>query len=365
MLESILRQAGYRTGFYTSPYLEDFCERIQVSGVYIPGERLAAITQRVKAVADDMDDHPSQFEIVTAIGMVYFAEEHCDIVILEVGMGGLLDSTNIIDAPEVAVITNITLEHTEYLGDTIEKISMAKAGIIKEGCAVVCYNSAPEVTHVIAQVCHEKGAHLRVADFSQISLLSCDLSGQQFLWRGQKFSLPLLGEHQLHNVAVVLETVLALVRGGWLISVSAVQKGLAQVVWAARFEVLSEEPLFILDGGHNLQCVQALVDGLVQYLHGKRFTFIVGFLEDKDYGAMLDAVMPYVERFFCLTPDNPRAVPAKKLAQEIAMRYPCIPVSACCTPAEAISKSWQQGSPTVAFGSLYMAGTLRREYIAK
>ena len=166
MLDAILRAAGYRTGLYTSPYIQDFCERIQVDGQNIPGEDLARLTERVKAAAEEMDDHPSQFELVTALGMLYFAERHCDIVVLEVGMGGALDSTNVIDAPEVAVITNIGLEHTEYLGDTLEAIAATKAGIIKRGCHAVCYDGAPEVTAVVRNVCAEKGASMLFLSWS-------------------------------------------------------------------------------------------------------------------------------------------------------------------------------------------------------
>ncbi len=182
MLESILRCAGYRTGLYISPYIQQFCERIQIGGHNIPGERLAAITEQVQTIADHMADHPSQFELVTAIAMVYFQQEHCDIVVLEVGMGGALDSTNVIDAPEVAVITNIGLEHTEYLGSTLAEIAATKAGIIKPGCCTVCYDGAPEVTQVIAQVCREKGVPMHLAKWGTVKpldhgLLVSDLPG--------------------------------------------------------------------------------------------------------------------------------------------------------------------------------------------
>ena len=144
MLDAILRQAGYRTGLYTSPYIQDFCERMQVNGRNIPGADLARITEQVRIHADAMEDHPSQFELVTAVAMQYFLEEHCDIVVLEVGMGGTLDSTNVIDCPEVAVITNIGLEHTECLGNTLSLIAGAKGGIIKPGCTAVLYDSEHE-----------------------------------------------------------------------------------------------------------------------------------------------------------------------------------------------------------------------------
>ena len=180
MLASILKSAGYKTGLYISPYIQVFNERIQINGQYIPDERLAEITERVKEIADGMEDHPSHFELVTAIAMQYYFEEECDIVVLEVGMGGELDSTNAIDAPEVAVFTNIGLEHTEYLGDTLEKIAKTKAGIIKPGTSVVCYDSAPDVLKVIKQVCTEKKVPFRAADMSSIVPLSASLDGQTF-----------------------------------------------------------------------------------------------------------------------------------------------------------------------------------------
>ncbi|MBP3538925.1 MAG: bifunctional folylpolyglutamate synthase/dihydrofolate synthase, partial [Oscillospiraceae bacterium] len=158
MLDSILRCAGYKTGLYTSPYIQEFCERIRVNGENIPGAALARITQQVKVIADEMGDHPSQFELVTAIAMQFFAEEHCDIVVLEVGLGGSLDSTNVIDSPEVAVITNIGLEHTEYLGNTLEGIATAKGGIIKPGTTAVCYECAPEVMRTLKNICGAQGA---------------------------------------------------------------------------------------------------------------------------------------------------------------------------------------------------------------
>lgn len=363
MLESILRQAGYRTGLYISPYIQDFCERIQVGGVHIPGGRLAAITQRVQAIADKMEDHPSQFELVTAIAMVYFQEEACDIVVLEVGMGGALDSTNAIGAPEAAVITNIGLEHTQYLGSTLAEIAAAKAGIIKAGCEVVCYGGAPEVTGVVRAACLSCGAPLHCADFAQIQPLGRDLDGQRFLWRGRAMAPPLLGAHQLRNAAVALETVEVLRGRGWNISGDAVNAGLLRVEWPARLEVLGREPLFVLDGGHNPQCAQTLAGFLDEYLPGEKVTFLMGVLEDKDYRAMLDAVSSHAAGFVCLTPGSPRALPAGTLAETISRRCG-LSATVCGSPEDAIREALGRGRPVVAFGSLYMAGALRGAFRA-
>lgn len=361
MLESILRAAGCRTGLYISPYIQDFRERIQVNGQNIPGDRLADITARVQPIADRMKDHPSQFELVTAIAMVYFLEEHCDVVVLEVGMGGTLDSTNVIDVPEVAVITNIGLEHTEYLGNTLAEIAATKAGIIKPGCAVVCYDGAPEVTGVIARVCREKGVPMHLSRFGEIVPLSHDLSGQLFSWQGKEYLLPLLGEHQLRNAAVVLDTVQALHHRGWAIPEDAVHRGLASVTWPARFEVLSHAPLFILDGGHNPQCAQAMAGVLRDYLPGQKVTFLMGVLADKDYHAILDALLPFAAGFLCLTPDSPRALKAEALAGTIRRRCN-LSVSVCDSAPQAIPAALDTGLPVVAFGSLYMAGAIRTDF---
>jgi dihydrofolate synthase/folylpolyglutamate synthase len=361
MLESILRRASYRTGLYISPYIQDFRERMQVNGENIPGETLAAITEEVRQIADQMDDHPSQFELVTAIAMVYFQRENCELVVLEVGMGGALDSTNVIDAPEVAVITNLGLEHTEYLGNTLTEIAQAKGGIIKPGCAAVCYDCAPEALDTIAAICREKNVPLWRTDMSRLTPLGHSLDGQKFLWRGLPFSLPLLGAHQLHNAAVVVETVETLQGRGWDISWEMVRQGLAQVKWPARFEVLSCDPLFILDGGHNPQCAQALADNLRDHLPGQKVTLLMGVLADKDHGTMLDLVAPYAAHVVCLTPDSPRAMPAQALADEVTARCH-LPVTVCETASEGVRASLSLGHPVVAFGSLYLAGAVRTAF---
>ena len=359
MLDAILRAAGYRAGLYTSPYIQDFCERIRVNGENIPGDDLARLTGRVREIAEAMDDHPSQFELVTALAMEYFAEQGCDIVVLEVGMGGALDSTNAIDAPEVAVITNIGLEHTEYLGDTLEKIAATKAGIIKPGCSCVCYDGAPEVTAVIKRVCAEKNLPLRVADYGKVEPLGQSLDGQEFLWNGSEYRLALLGAHQLHNAAVVIETIAALRERGWNISEEAVQAGLQGVQWPARLEVINRQPLVILDGGHNPQCAEALAASLRELLPNKKVVFLLGVLRDKDYPRMMEMLLPFAQEFICLTPFSDRALPADELAAYLTARGTR---ARGCDNVEAGLRAALEaadGVPVVAFGSLYLAGAIR------
>ena len=365
MLAAILRAAGYRVGLYISPYIQQFRERIQINGEMIPAARLAQITERVRDAAEAMEDHPSQFELVTTVGMEYFRQERCDIVLLEVGMGGELDSTNVIDPPELAVITNIGLEHTEYLGNTLEEIASAKAGIIKTGCACVLYDGAPEVTAVVETVCRERAVPLRKADFARLTPGERSLQGQSFTWDGAEYRLALLGPHQLHNAAVVLTAVEALRERGWTVEETAVREGLQSVFWPARFEVLNEAPLFILDGGHNPQCADALAAALEDLLPGRKAVFLLGVLGDKDYPGILDRVQPAAEEFICLTPDSPRALPGEELAAYLTARG--AKAAPCAGPAEGIRAALEAAGETgvaVAFGSLYMAGGIRTAFPA-
>lgn len=363
MLDAILRRAGYRVGLTISPYIQDFCERMQVNGENIPGQALAAITERVRREADAMEDHPSQFELVTAIAMEYFRRERCDIVVLEVGMGGALDSTNAIDPPEAAVITNIGLEHTEYLGDTLEKIALTKAGIIKPGCSCVCYDGAPEVTAVIRSVCAQNQVPLTCAGRFPVKTIRQDLDGQVFSWRGGEYRLSLLGPHQVRNAAVVLETVGVLRERGWHIPEDAVRAGLREVRWPARLEVLSAQPLFILDGGHNPQCAEALMNSVGRLLRGRRVVALCGVLADKDYGRMMELMMPCVREFVCLTPVSDRALPAQALADCLTERG--AKARACAGIPDgiraALTAAGEDGA-VVAFGSLYLAGAVRTAF---
>ena len=364
MLARIMELSGYKVGMYISPYIEDFCERIQINGEYIDGDSLARITEYVMAEAEQMVDHPSQFELVTAIGMLYFLENKVDIVVLEVGMGGALDSTNAIDAPEVAVITNIGLEHTEYLGNTLEEIAATKAGIIKPGCNAVCYDGAPEVTEVVSRVCEDLDVPLKCVDFARLTPLSEDLDGQKFLWDGEEYELALLGEHQLHNAATVLNVIDALEERGWVIDQEAVKNGLKTVKWPARLEILGRHPLFILDGGHNPQCAEALANSLNRLLGGRKAVFLLGVLADKDYPTMMDMMIPFASKFITLTPDSTRALSAEGLADFFKNEKGVDAQSApdFKTGIELAVKEAGEDGIVVCFGSLYLAGHIRTIY---
>ncbi len=361
MLASILQKAGYTTGLFTSPYILRFHERMQVNSREITDQELAQITEFLKPHAEAMEDHPTEFELVSCIGFEYFKRRHCDIVVLEVGMGGELDSTNVIPVPEAAVITNIGLDHMEVLGDTVEKIASAKAGIIKPGGQVVIYRGKASVEEVFARKCQQVGAHLTKADFADLRPISHGLDGQRFsLGRWDNLYLPLLGQHQLCNAAVVLATVDVLKKEGWQIPDEAVISGLARVFWPGRFELLRRDPLFIVDGGHNPQCIAALEKNIADYLDGRPLTLLTGVLADKDYHSMYAGIVPHAKEVFTVTPPNPRALSAQDLRQYLLSFGK--PVTCCQSVAEGVQQAIQSAGPqgvVLAYGSLYMVGEIR------
>lgn len=362
MTASILRKAGYRVGLYTSPFLFRFNERMSVDEADISDDELAEITEFVKPHAEVMADHPTEFELVTAIAMVYFARHQCDIVVLEVGLGGALDSTNVIDPPEVAVICNIGLDHTDILGNTLEEVAGAKAGIIKSGCQVALYQEIPSVDAVFAAACEAQGAKLHRADFDAIVSVYRGFDGQVFDYKDWKgLRLPLLGAHQLKNAAVALTTVECLRERGWRIPDTAVVDGLRDVVWPARFELLRRNPDFIVDGGHNPQCLEALAQNVRDYLSDREITALTGVMADKDYARMYATMAPLIARFVTVTPDNPRAMSAEALAETLAPLGK--PVTACPSVREGVRTAMELAGPqglVLAFGSLYMAGDVRK-----
>ena len=361
MTASILRKAGYRTALYTSPFIYQFGERMQVDGELIPDDELIQITEYIKPLADTMAETPTEFELITCIAFEFFKRRKCDIVVLEVGLGGLLDATNVIPCPEVAVITNIGLDHTDILGNTLEEIAFNKAGIIKENGHAVIYRGTPGVEAVFENTCREKNTKLKKANFEGLKLKSHDLFEQVFDCGDYKdLHLPLLGDHQLHNAAVVLAVAETLQEIGWKITRENIYDGIRDVSWPGRFDIVCRDPLFIIDGGHNPQCLEALVKNIQDYLTGRRVIALTGVLADKDYGDMYKPVMPYIEQFVCVTPPNPRRLIATELAAHLqnagakAIAAETIPQGV----KKAIELAGDDGV-VLCFGSLYTIGDIR------
>ena len=361
MTASILCKAGYHTGLFTSPYIYRFHERIQLDGQQISDADLVPIVEEAASYVPRMADPPTEFEFVTAVAMTYYARKKADIVVLEVGMGGVVDPTNIIEASEVAVVTNIGLDHTEVLGDTVEKIAAVKAGIFKEGGNAVVYRGTPGVEAVYEAICAQKNVTLKKADFAGLKRLSHSLEGQVFDCGSRKnITSPLLGDHQLYNAAVVLAVADTLTEKGWHITEQNIYDGIRDVSWPGRFDIMHRDPLFIIDGGHNPQCIEALVKNIEDYLADRKVVVLTGVLADKDYADMYKPVMPLVAEFVCITPPNPRKMEAQVLAghlNELGAK-----ATACESVTDGVKRAMALAGPegvVLCFGSLYTIGIVR------
>lgn len=361
MLASILECAGLKTGLYTSPFLFRFGERMKVNGEAISDDDLAAITEFCAPLALSMEDRPTEFELVTAIAFEFFLRQKCDIVVLETGMGGRLDSTNVIEKPLCSVITNIGLDHTRELGDTVEKIAGEKAGIIKRGCPTVVYDLPENVFEVISAHCLELNSPLTSADFTAILPISDSRGGQTFSYKNfDNLELPLLGAHQLKNAAVALETINILRCFGIETDINAVKAGLKQTTWPARFEIISENPFFVVDGGHNPQCAETVAENLFKYFPDSKRIILLGVLADKDYMGLAEMLAPAADAFVTITPQSSRALPAFSLAERLQGFGK--PVSAFESIEEGIKKALEiagENGVVCSVGSLYTAGAVR------
>ena len=356
MMSWILRKAGYKVGLYTSPYVRFFNERMCIDGEPISNDELAEITAYVRPIADSMRDRPTEFELITAIAFEYFKREGCDVVVLEAGMGGRLDSTNVIRNPLLSVITGIALDHTAFLGDTVEKIAVEKAGIIKDGAPVLLGGGDTRVKNTIEPIALERGSKFNTVDYLKLKKHKSDLSGSHFDFGDHKdirISLP--GLYQPKNAAAVLSAVDILRLGGLEIPEDAVRAGLAAARWPARFEMLSSEPLIIFDGAHNPEGITAAVESIKHYFGEKKVYLLSGVLSDKDYRYIAAKVAEVTSRAFTMTPDNPRALSAEEYAEVLgengvlATPYPDI----CAAFTAAKSTARQDGVPLVCLGSLY------------
>ena len=361
MLSSILEAAGCKVGLYTSPFINRFNERMQVNHVCIGDEELAELTDFIRPYADSMDDSPTEFELITALALEYFKRKECDIVVLEVGMGGALDSTNIIDTPEVAILCAMGYDHTRELGSTMTEIASAKAGIIKPHTQVVSYGQNDEAAAVFEKVCEETGSTLHIPDYSTLVPGSFDLTGQSFSYGQWKdLWIPLVGSYQLCNAAVVLTAAQVLREEGWPITDQAIRQGLHNTSWPARFEIMHRDPVVIVDGGHNPHGIRATAESLKRIFPDRKFVFVTGVMADKDVEHILGLVVPMAQRFYTVTPDNPRAMKADVLAGRIqAMGVEAIP---CATVAEGVRSAMDYAGPdgvVCALGSLYMSGEIR------
>lgn len=359
MTESILREAGYKTGLFTSPYVLEFNERIRVNGENIPDDALGEVTAYVKSFADTMDDVPTEFELLSAIAFEYFKREECDYVVLETGMGGRLDSTNIIEDPVLSVITGISLDHTSFLGSTVEEIAAEKAGIIKKDCPVLLGAMDSNAEEVIRRRADEVGSAVISVDYGRISDAETTLAGNSFILdNDRKYSVGLLGDYQIRNAAASLTAVELLKEVGVAIPEAAVRRGLEKVRWPARFELLSKEPVVIYDGAHNPQGIDAAVKSIRKFFGDNKIVLVAGVMADKDHSYMTGVISTLNCTVHTVKPDNPRAMDAEALAEEF--RGAGVTATAHHTFEEAVDSALAEAKETssavIGLGSLYMYG---------
>jgi dihydrofolate synthase/folylpolyglutamate synthase len=314
MIESAFRAAGYCTGLFTSPYVRRFNERIRVDGCDIGDEALAELTAELKPFAEAEAAPLSEFEFVTALGLVYFARRGCGIVILEAGLGGRNDYTNVIPAPDACVFTAIGLDHTKQLGDTVEKIAEEKAGIIKPGAAVVSLGNSEAAERVFAARCEKTGARYLRTDTSSLTVHARSAGSSVISFGGiGNIRLPLAGEFQPYNAANAITALRALADTGWLISDEAIRDGLERVRWSGRFETLCGSPRIILDGAHNPQAAAACVKSLLNAFPEGHIVFVIAMMADKDVDGVVTELLGASRDFVCVPAGYPRAMPEEKL----------------------------------------------------
>ena len=364
MLESVLRASGYKTGLYTSPYITVFNERMRICGENISNDELAEITTQIRPIADAMEDRPTEFELITAVAFEYFKRNGCDIVVLEAGMGGRLDSTNIIERSLLSVITGISLDHTSFLGDTVAKIAAEKAGIIKKGCPVLFGGEDAEADTVIKNKAELEDSKFYEVDHSSISVKKMTLEGTVFDFGEHKeMEISLLGTYQPQNASSVIKAVEILRERGINVPDKALRDGLAAARWQARFEIISKEPLVIFDGAHNPQGISEAVKSIKTYFGDKKVFVLTGVLKDKDYKFIAKELSCVASKAFTITPENPRALDAAAYADELSREG----VSA--KPFDDIQKAFEfakkeaqsSDTPLVCLGSLYLYSSINKK----
>ena len=364
-ISNILIEAGYNVGLYTSPYVTDFLERVQYNGEPVSKDLFAECVGIIKPEIEKITKNGMQiteFEALTATAFLCFAKLNVDVLVLEVGLGGRLDATNVIDTPLVNVITSLSLDHTAILGDTIEQIAFEKCGTIKEKGSVVCaYNQDEKALKVIKDICKNKNNDLIVPCFDDIEIKEQSIFGNKFIYKGEEYFVKMSGTHQVQNMTTVIEVCRVLIQKGFNISLQCIKNGISKTTLPARVEVISHNPLVILDGGHNEDGARAFYDAVKTNIDNNKKLFVVaGMMNDKAVEKSLKPLISKTNEFIAVTPQNPRAMKGVDLA-EIAKKY-CNNVIVCDDANSAISMVKEKMSDDdilFVVGSLYLAGEVR------
>ncbi|MBQ4569967.1 MAG: bifunctional folylpolyglutamate synthase/dihydrofolate synthase [Ruminococcus sp.] len=364
ILSSVLKASGYKTGLFTSPYITDFCERIQINNIPVSHGELAQVAEYAFSFVEKLNAQDiiiTEFEFVTAVGFECFRRAGCEVVVLEVGLGGRLDSTNVINPPLCCVLTSLSLDHTDVLGDTPEKIAYEKCGIIKEGTRVAATHSLTETDEVIRRVCKEKGVPLSFSDALPVNTAEGSLKGTPFEYKGQQILLPLAGNHQVQNLKTAL-CALELLRDTLdRVTLQSIKEGVESARHPARFEVISSDPAVVIDGAHNPDGMRAFAQGVKSFFPNKKGVLVIGMLADKDSRSSLLYIEGLFDAVYTVPIDNPRAMSSAQMAQTAREHFenvtPCDDVQKALLKAFELAK--KKGVHLCVCGSLYLAGQIR------
>lgn len=366
-IASVLKCGGYHVGRYISPTIFEYRERIQVNDRPIARSALCRYMEQVKEACDEITalglPHPTPFEIETALGFLYFQEKRCDIVVLETGMGGLLDATNVVENTLVAVLTSISMDHMKYLGETLGEIAAQKAGIIKAGARVAVLAQSQEVMEVIGKKCQEMHCSVSIARTEDARHVHYGLEKQWFDYGGARVEIALAGKYQIDNAVLALTALKALGEAGFPVAEQKLREGMLGTVWPGRFTVVGRKPWFIVDGAHNEDAARRLAESVAFYFKDKRIIYIMGVLRDKEYGKIISLTHSLAEQIITVTPpDNPRALSAYELAREVAQVHPAVTAADSLEEAVEMSRLLAGKEDIIlAFGSLSFLGRLIKD----
>ena len=362
---NVLKTAGYRVGRYISPTIFTYCERFQVNDRMISKKDLGELMEQVKEACDkivaDGHPHPTSFEIETALSFLYFVKKECDVVVLETGMGGALDATNIIPSPKLCVLTSISMDHMQFLGNTLTAIATEKCGIIKPETTVISTRQTQEAMDVVQKVCMEKKVELIISDSSEASKVKHGLEKQSFIYEGMKYEISLSGSYQIENAVLGIRVAKWLSENGFeKITEKKILTGLATTRWKGRFSVLSKKPYFIVDGAHNVAAAEKLAESIRFHFTNRKIIYIMGMFRDKEYEKVIELTVPLASQIITVAaPGNPRALPALDLATAVREVNPH--VTNADSLEEAVEMSYlfaDKDSVIIAFGSLAFLGQL-------
>lgn len=368
-VSTILKEAGYRVGRYLSPTITDYRERFQIDGRFITQSGLCKYLEQVKEAAEAMvaegKPHPTPFEVETAVAFLYFLDKKCDIVVLETGLGGALDATNVVKTTVAAAFASISMDHMAILGDTLEKIALIKAGIMKDRCYVVTARQDPAVAKILKQAALLRKCKLYTADAERAKQVYYGVTKQRFTYAGYKnLEISMLGKFQIENAVVAVETIQVLAKAGFPVKEEALRRGLLLTSWPGRFSVIGKKPLFIADGAHNEDASRRLAESLQFYFAEKKMIFILGMLKDKEYEKVINNTCNMAEHIITVTPPiRERAMPAYELAQAVRECNGNVTVADSVPEAVEIAyllASREKDAVIVAFGSLSYLGELMK-----